>query len=76
MIMKKFAIRIKADNDPNGNPQRAWIVWDSKGNLVGVYNEGYRGKPSETKDAQHLADIKVSKSEYHSWIREGREVEQ
>jgi hypothetical protein len=72
--MKKFTVRLKAANDPSGNPQRAWIVWDSKGTLLGVYDEGYRGTPAETKDAQHLADIKVPKSEYHAWIREGREV--
>jgi hypothetical protein len=74
--MKKFTVRIKAANTPMGNPQRAWIVWDSKGTLLGVYDEGYRGRPKETNDAVQLATIEVSKSEYHAWIREGREVTQ
>lgn len=70
----KYTIQIKAKNTPMGNPQRAWIVWDAHGVLLGVYNEGYAGRPKATDGAMQLASILVPKSEYHEWLKEGKEV--
>lgn len=39
-----YAIHIKAPNDRNGNPRRAFLVYDEAGNHIGTVDEGYRGR--------------------------------
>ena len=39
-----YAIHVNAQNDINGNPRRAFMVYDSAGAFVGSVDEGYGGK--------------------------------
>ena len=39
-----YAIHIAAENDRNGNPQRAFLIYDEAGNHMGTANEGYNGQ--------------------------------
>jgi hypothetical protein len=41
--MKRYAVKINAGNDANGNPRRAWLVYDRNGNYLGTVDEGYSG---------------------------------
>ena len=70
--------RLRADNDPNGNPQRLWIVYDvstdGAGDEVEVYDEAYRGKPREALAGMiELPSVDISKSDYHARKRDARE---
>jgi hypothetical protein len=66
----KFCQHLRAENSPNGNPQRLYIVYDDAGKVLSVIDEGYRGLPKELRDLAHLPDVVIPKSEYHSWKRE------
>jgi len=70
---------LKADNDPDGNPQRLYVVYelqtgeyaDNLGSfqwwrIVGVYDEGYAGMPSSLKSLPEIPSVRISKSDYHS----------
>ena len=39
-----YAIHVAAENDRNGNPRRAYMVYDDAGGYVGTVDEGYRGQ--------------------------------
>ena len=39
-----YAIKLKAPNTPNGNPNRGWLVYTQSGQLQEFVNEGYHGK--------------------------------
>ena len=36
-----------ATNDSNGNPRRLFVYWDMRGDIIGIFDEGYRGKPTD-----------------------------
>ena len=38
-----YAIHLNAGNDRNGNPRRAYLIYDVTGAYVGSVNEGYQG---------------------------------
>jgi hypothetical protein len=71
---------LRAPNDPNGNPQRVFVVYDTDraGDIVAVIDEGYSGRqalrnagiPSDTVE---LPSINISRAEYHAFRRIGRE---
>jgi hypothetical protein len=67
-----FVQHLKAENDPNGNPQRLFLVYDKHGDVISVYDEGYRGEPADINRLPHLPSIEISKSEYHDWIKQAR----
>lgn len=69
---------LKADNDPNGNAQRLYVVYELKGEsyvvnsqaphqwweIVEVYDEGYN-LPDALKGMPELPSVRISKSSYH-----------
>jgi len=65
---------LKADNDPNGNAQRLYVVYElqtmppSEGlgywTIVEVYDEGYN-LPAELKGMPELPSVRISKTDYH-----------
>jgi|WetSurSiteA1Bulk_404760.scaffolds.fasta_scaffold41583_3 hypothetical protein len=67
---------LKADNDPNGNPQRLYVVYElqtmppSEGlgywTIVEVYDEGYAGLPQALHGMPQLPDVSIRRSDYHS----------
>jgi len=65
---------LKADNDPNGNPQRMYVVYElqdvepqfSYWKLVEVYDEGYRGRPAELRGVPELPSVRISAHDYQS----------
>lgn len=66
---------LKAKNDPNGNAQRLYVVYElqsmppSEGlgywTIVEVYDEGYN-LPEPLKGMARLPDVSISRSDYHS----------
>jgi hypothetical protein len=39
----RYAIKIDAGNDDNGNPRRGWLIYAPAGDYLGFVNEGYEG---------------------------------
>lgn len=63
---------LKADNDPNGNPQRLYLVYELRSapldewRLTDVYDEGYHGRPSALRNVLELPSVNISKRDYHT----------
>ena len=69
-----LAIYIAAKNDPNGNPQRGWLIADDEGNFTDFVDEGYLGNAA-LKEAGYAGisgtpRIQVSRSTYHEAYRD------
>jgi hypothetical protein len=47
-VKRVFGVRLKAPNDPNGNPRRCWVVFDRLGNRIDCIDEGYVGMTAFT----------------------------
>ncbi len=64
-------IHLCTKNDRNGNPRRAWAVFDPKGLITAFYEEGYVGSeavpPEQRARAYYAPSINVSPSEWNSW---------
>ena len=60
-------------NDPKGNPRRAWVIADEKGNAVLAYDEGYYGRDcvpgSIRRDFDYAPTIKCSSITYLMLIK-------
>lgn len=55
---------LKSKNDRNGNPRRLWVVYNHRGYIMEVIDEGYSGRPYHLKDKVEIAEIEVPVSEY------------
>ena len=74
----KTAIHLAAKNDPNGNPQRLYLVLDAEtGAVIEAVDEGNRGIGSLYEAYPHFKGlafspvrIEVSRSEYHSTLKQ------
>lgn len=64
---------LRAEHSPNGNPQRCFVLIGKDGGIVSVIDEGYRGLPSECRGLIELYSVDISKSDYHDYLRIGRE---
>ncbi len=75
MNLKKATMfqHLRASNSLNGNPQRVFVMISLDGCIVGVLDEGYCGLPNVCKGLVELPSINISKSDYHNYIRIGRE---
>jgi hypothetical protein len=65
----------QADNDPSGNPQRLYVVYERHGQhwrTVAVYDEGYRGRPDALRHVSELPPVTIPKREYHDRLRSAR----
>ena len=68
----------KAKNDPNGNAQRLYVVYELQDadqgdgwlyqwwKLVEVYDEGNASLPIALKGLPELPSVSISRSDYHS----------
>jgi hypothetical protein len=71
--------RLEADNDPSGNAQRLFMVYEQQEHdeeafakdwtLVEVYDEGSRGRPDALRMMGELPRVRIPKREYHSIYR-------
>jgi len=75
-----LAIRLDAGHTPNGNPQRVFVLFDKKGNIVDTVDEGYRGSgaldhagyPTKYSLKEHIpspSTFATSKSEYRNLLK-------
>jgi hypothetical protein len=70
--MPTFILFFKAPNDGNGNPRRAWILFED-GLAIESWSDDYdgiRAVPSHHRAlAAHAPAINVTASELRSWIK-------
>ena len=72
---KVMAIKIRTDNDTNGNPRRGWLIYTKEGEFLGFIDEGYGGRKALTSlfpNAVDLASIPVKPTTYRDANREDR----
>lgn len=69
---------LRAANDPNGNPQRLFVVYETDspaaGNIVAVLDEGYQGRgvlreAGISRDTIEIPSLDISRSTYHELRR-------
>lgn len=75
-------VRLMAQHDPSGNPQRVIIVKEIdtdnphfSGTRIGVLDEEYEGVSIAKRlfpSAIEVGQYDISKSEYHHWIKVGK----
>lgn len=71
-----FVQWIKAPNDSNGNPRRAFVIYaihedDYSGYtvIVDVIDDGYQGQPQWVRKLPHADSVKVSVAEYKRYLK-------
>jgi hypothetical protein len=69
----KMFQHLRAENSPNGNPQRVFVMISDDGRILNVVDEGYQGLPKACRGLVELPSINISKADYHDYIRIGRE---
>jgi len=75
VCVKKLVQHLRAQNDPNGNPQRMFVVYNPiNGDVLEVIDEEYGGRPEHTSQMAPLPSINISRSDYHDWLREFKET--
>lgn len=65
---KVMAVKLRANNDNNGNPRRGWLIYTRDGEFLGFIDEGYSGRQAMTSlfpNAVELASIPVAASVYN-----------
>lgn len=66
-----------ARNDVNGNPQRVYVAYNSRSQVVAITDEGYDGKPKwlSEMNARQVWEVRVdvSVTEYRKWIKRAQE---
>lgn len=67
-----FALYLCAPNDVNGNPKRAWVIFETGGRVSAFVNEGYRGRGALLDALGTVPDgsdlrVKVSAGELRRW---------
>ena len=50
----RYAIHLDAGHDANGNPRRAFMVYNEEGELVGSADQGYLGDSDAVRGALPL----------------------
>ena len=76
---KVMVTHLRADNDPNGNPQRLYVINNSKGEIIDVIDEGYYGSSAFRKTYPNYVEVatyNIPKSEYHELKREWKSKNQ
>ncbi len=72
----------RALKDPNGNPQRVYVVYqigddDGTGyggaHIVETIDEGYGGLPTKLRGMIELPSVEISRSSYHYLVSCGRD---
>lgn len=75
MRKARFYQHLKTVNDNNGNPRRLFAVYGGNGDLMKVYEEGYRGKPEELRGLCDLPEINIPIKEYNEIKRNAKDQE-
>lgn len=60
----------RATNDVNGNPRRCYVVYDRRGNIADVIDEGYQGLPAQLRAVVQLASVNITPSDYRALVRD------
>jgi len=69
---KVMVTHLRADNDPNGNPQRLYVINNLKGEIIDVIDEGYYGInaiKNKYPNYVEVATYHIPKSHYHELLR-------
>lgn len=80
--MKTFQ-HLRALNDPSGNPQRLWVVYELRDPgpeyrqpmfwyTVAVIDEGYGNAPEYFRSLPSLPSVDISRSRYHALVKDAR----
>ncbi len=56
-IADKIALHFNAGNDTNGNQRRIFVVVDTRGNVLGAFDEGYVGNAAVTSHYPGIAIV-------------------
>ena len=71
--MKYYCIHLDAGHDRNGNPRRAYLIFDANGNTLACLDEGYKGigviPDNIYKNMIILAHIKTTPKEYRDYLK-------
>lgn len=77
--MKTFQ-HLRAQNDPSGNPQRLWVVYELTHDThtmywstVAVIDEGYGNPPEYFRSLPSLPSVDISRSRYHALVKDAHE---
>ena len=72
------ALHLSTTNDTNGNPRRLYVFLTDTGQVVGVKDEGYKGRGARQEWAEQHAhgqavfegpDITITPAEYRWFLR-------
>lgn len=63
---------LRCPNDRNGNPRRAYVLYNAEGLITDVYDEGYRGVPKACDGLVELPTFEVALAEYRALMRKGQ----
>ena len=67
-----FYQRLLCKNDVNGNPRRLYVAYEMiKGapEVMGIYDDGYAGKPKHLNGAPSIMDVSISPSKYREMYK-------
>lgn len=73
-MQTKIAQLISTNNDSNGNPRRAWFVYQQDETApyfhpINVITIVYSGMPDEVKNICHLPSMHLAPSEYRNILK-------
>lgn len=74
---KYYALIVRAPNDNNGNPRKAWIVWHESGKFMDFINIGHRDDAqaiepySQTHTVIKLGLIEITAAVFNSAKKSG-----
>jgi hypothetical protein len=72
-LKDKIALHFNAGNNTNGNPRRVFVVVNTQGEVVGAYDEGYRGEASVTQHFPGIAVVgrfNITPAQYRELLKE------
>jgi len=64
-----FYQHLKSTNTINGNPQRLFAIYNKKGEMIKIIDEGYGGEPFECKNMIELPAINIEPKEYKRLLK-------
>ena len=68
---KRYAIKISAPNDSNGNPRRCYVIYKPDGSLADTIDEGYGNAFRDRyPNAIELANVPTDAKTYKAWCKE------
>lgn len=73
-MSKTYLIHLNAGNDVNGNPRRYYVQYSETGELLGVFDEGYKGRSAAPRgpDVVELGTIPTCPSFRREMLKMGK----